>query len=203
MSEHVPEHDPRSRFEDEGIPDLQDGTPQQQWAVDPQEAPLPADHPVAVDDFGTTAEEQIEGEPLDGRLGREVPDRQPVLGADENAGSADPTGDSGLAGTELEPGSRGVDPRTGEPILSEDSGLGVGSDLDTGFQPDADVDPDGPAQTGEPWTRVRGDVRPAGRIVAPDEGAHPDAEPDLVAGEAGPDMGGYTAEEAAMRVEPE
>jgi hypothetical protein len=43
----------------------------------------------------------------------------------------------------------------------------------------------------------------AGRIVAPDEGAHPDAEPDQVAGEAGPDMGGYTAEEAAMRVEPE
>jgi hypothetical protein len=197
MSEHVPEHDPRSRFEDEGIPDLQDGTPQQQWAVDPQEAPLPADHPVAADDFGTTVEEQIEGEPLAGRLDREVPDRQPVFG------SADPTGDTQQAGADLDVGSRGVDPRTGEPILSEDSGLGVGSDLDTGFQPDADVDPDGPAQTGEPWTRVRDDVRPAGRIVAPDEGAHVDAEPDQVAEEVGPDMGGYTAEEAAMRVEPE
>lgn len=205
MSEHVPEHDPRSRFEDEGIPDLQDGTPQQQWAVDPQEAPLPADHPLAVDDFGTTVEEQIEGESLDGRLDREVPDRQPVLGDPENAGSAKPAGDTQSAGTDtdLDAGSRGADPRTGEPILSEDSGLGVGSDLDTGFQSGADVDPDGPAQTGEPWTRVRDDTRPAGRIVAPDEGTHPDAEPDEVAEEVGPDMGGYTAEEAAMRVEPE
>ena len=203
MSEHVPEHDPRSRLEDEGIPDLQDGTPQQQWAVDPQEAPVPADHPVAVDDFGTTVEEQIEGEPLDDRLDREVPEREPVFGADEGPGGADPTAATDHAGPDLDVGSRGVDPRTGEPLLSEDSGLGVGSDLDTGFQPDAGVDPDGPAQTGEPWTRVRDDVRPAGRIVAPDEGAHPDAEPDQVAEEVGPDMGGYTAEEAAMRVEPE
>ncbi|MFD2357722.1 hypothetical protein ACFSTC_63245 [Nonomuraea ferruginea] len=66
MTEHIPEHDPRSRFEDEGIPDLQDGTPEQQWAEDPQEAPLPADHPTAVGDFGTTVDEQIRGEPLEG-----------------------------------------------------------------------------------------------------------------------------------------
>ncbi|MDQ1713265.1 MAG: hypothetical protein QOE45_2715 [Frankiaceae bacterium] len=34
----------------------------------------PIDRPVAVDDFGTTAEEQREGESLDGRLAREQPD---------------------------------------------------------------------------------------------------------------------------------
>ena len=34
----------------------------------------PIDHPVAVTDFGTTANEQRDGESLDGRLAREVPD---------------------------------------------------------------------------------------------------------------------------------
>jgi hypothetical protein len=216
MTEHVPVPDPHSRFEDEGIPDLQDGTPEQQWAVDPQEAPLPADHPVAVDDFGTTVEEQIEGEPLGARLGREEPEAEPVFGA---GGPNDP-GESvrapgepaegtaadleGTAGPgAAEAGSGGVDPRTGEPILSEDSGLGVGSDLDTGFQPDADVDSPSPAHPEEPSGLVWDEPRPAGRLVAPDEGAHPDAEPDEVAREVGPDFGGYTAEEAAMRVEPE
>jgi uncharacterized protein DUF5709 len=71
------ERDPRSRLEDEGIPDLQDGYPQQEWAEDPQQAPVPGDEPVALDDFGTTAEEQREGESLDGRLAREEPDRPP------------------------------------------------------------------------------------------------------------------------------
>jgi hypothetical protein len=34
----------------------------------------PVERPVAVNDFGTTAQEQLEGESLDGRLAREVPD---------------------------------------------------------------------------------------------------------------------------------
>lgn len=68
------DRDPRSEFEDEGIPDLQDGYPQQQWAQDPQRAPLPGDEPAAVDDHGTTEEEQLAGEPLDDRLRREEPD---------------------------------------------------------------------------------------------------------------------------------
>jgi hypothetical protein len=67
-------HDPYSKLEDEGIPDLQDGYPEQEWAEDPQRMPIPGDRPVAVDDFGTTAEEQLEGESLDGRLSREEPD---------------------------------------------------------------------------------------------------------------------------------
>ncbi|PKK13957.1 DUF5709 domain-containing protein [Thermomonospora sp. CIF 1] len=123
------EPDPRSRFEDEGIPDLQDGTPQQQWAEDPQEMPLPGEEPVAVDRYGTTAEEQAAGEPMDYKLAREQPESQ----------TADET---------------------------------------------ADV-----SQT-------------AGRIVEEDEGAHPDTEEDAVARDVGPDSGGYTAEEDAMRIEP-
>jgi Family of unknown function (DUF5709) len=40
----------------------------------------------------------------------------------------------------------------------------------------------------------------AGRLVAEDEGAHPDEEADLVARDTGMDGGGATAEEAAMHV---
>jgi Family of unknown function (DUF5709) len=40
----------------------------------------------------------------------------------------------------------------------------------------------------------------AGRLVAEDEGAHPDEEADLVASDAGLDAGGATAEEAAVHV---
>lgn len=42
-----------------------------------------------------------------------------------------------------------------------------------------------------------------GRIVQPDEGARSDTEADMVAVDAGTDLGGYTAEEAAMHLEPE
>jgi hypothetical protein len=40
----------------------------------------------------------------------------------------------------------------------------------------------------------------AGRLVADDEGAHPDEEADLIARDTGIDGGGATAEEAAMHV---
>ncbi len=42
-----------------------------------------------------------------------------------------------------------------------------------------------------------------GRIVAPDEGARTDTEKDMVAADVGTDLGGYSAEESAMHVEPE
>jgi hypothetical protein len=118
----------RSTPEDEGIPDLQDGSPEQYWAEDPQEASVPGDDPAALDDYGMTGDEMNAGEPLDGRLRRE--------------------------------------------------------------------EPDGPSQDDGP-------ADPAGRLVAPDEGAHPDTEEDLVGDDVGDDGGGYTAEEAAMRVDEE
>jgi hypothetical protein len=102
--------------------------------------------------FGTTAEEQEEGESLDQLLDEEEPDTSLELD-DEDEDDEDEEDD-------------------------EDAG-------------DEDVDglllDDGP------------DPR-AGRLVAEDEGAHPDEEEDLVARDVGISGGAATAEEAAMHV---
>lgn len=66
--------DPAASPEDEGIPDLQDGTPEAQRAEDPQRMPVPGERPVAAESFGTTHAEQVEGESLDDRLAEEEPD---------------------------------------------------------------------------------------------------------------------------------
>lgn len=42
-----------------------------------------------------------------------------------------------------------------------------------------------------------------GRIVETDEGARADTEPDAVAVEVGTDLGGFSAEERAMHIEPD
>jgi hypothetical protein len=190
MSRNIPEPDPHSEFEDEGIPDLEDSAPERGRAVDPQRAPIPADQPQAVDDFGTTAEEQAEGEPLDLRTDREVPEEQAMFG-----GEGEPT---------VRPAQQGQPDRSEDlDAVTEESGLGVGSDLDTEYETDDGTPPDWEAQPEEPSGQVWEEPRPAGRLVAPDEGAHPDEEPDAVADEVGPDAGGYTAEESAVRVEPE
>ena len=64
--------------EDEGVPEIaQDDSPTQERAEDPQFAPLPGERANASADFGTTALEQAEGEPLEGRLARELPDDAP------------------------------------------------------------------------------------------------------------------------------
>jgi hypothetical protein len=73
----TPEHS-TSRFEDEGIPDPEDQTPEQaatgqgDLTTEP-----PHDYPLAVEDFGTTPSEVHDGESLSGRLAREVPEEQP------------------------------------------------------------------------------------------------------------------------------
>lgn len=65
-----------------------------------------------------------------------------------------------------------------------------------------DADDDGmPHDAQEQGTEV-GDAR-AGRLVAPDEGAHDDTEKDLVAEDVGIDGAAASAEEAAMHVVPE
>jgi hypothetical protein len=64
--------------EDEGVPEIaQDDSPTQERAEDPQFAPLPGERANASTDFGTTALEQFEGEPLEGRLARELPEDAP------------------------------------------------------------------------------------------------------------------------------
>jgi Family of unknown function (DUF5709) len=110
--------------------------------------------------YGTTEEEQAEGESLDQLLAEEEPDD-----TEEDLEDALELDDE-------------------EPEDAED----FDEDDDAG---DEDVDglllDDGP------------DPR-AGRLVAEDEGAHPDEEEDLVARDVGIDGGGATAEEAAMHV---
>jgi len=104
--------------------------------------------------YGTTTEEQQEGESLDQQLAEEEPD---VAAFDADADEED------------EPGASAGD----EDIADEDID---GLLLDDGPDPRA------------------------GRLVAEDEGAHPDEEPDLVASDVGIDAGGATAEEAAVHV---
>lgn len=89
---HHPD-DRGSRFEDAGIPDLQDGTPEQQWSEDPQELPLPGDRPNASVDWGTTAEEQVQGEPHNRRLARERPDSVAEEVSDPDADLGEPVAD--------------------------------------------------------------------------------------------------------------
>jgi hypothetical protein len=57
---------------------------------------------------------------------------------------------------------------------------------------DPDLPPDGSLAEEEPRS---------GRLVAEDEGAHPDTEPDLVARDVGIDGGAASAEEAAVHVQ--
>jgi hypothetical protein len=111
-----------SAYEAEGIPETD-----QSEGYEP-----PHDALIAADEFGTTAAEMHEGEPLDGRLAREEPD---VI------------------------------------------------DL-------ASVDADESAP-------------PVGRLVESDEGARTDTEAEMVAADVGTDLGGYSAEESAMHLEPE
>lgn len=63
---------------------------------------VPPDHPLAVTDFGTTERETLEGESLDGRLARELPDETPSspAGEDVPAGRLVDTDDGAYADTE-------------------------------------------------------------------------------------------------------
>lgn len=101
--------------------------------------------------FGTTGEEQAEGESLDDLLAEEEPD---VSLEDDDDDEVPEDRD--------------------DPDEAEEYVDGLGLD-------------DGP------------DPR-AGRLVAEDEGAHPDAEADLVATDVGIDGGAASAEEAALHV---
>ena len=142
MTSRIPEKP--SEHEAEGLPDPGYADPGQLESGDTEATTEPPrDVAIAVEDFGTTAGEQADGEPLDGRLSREEPEvlAEAGLDADESEGSDTP--------------------------FDERAGQGVG------------------------------------RLVESDEGARSDTEADLVATDAGTDLGGYSAEESAMHLEPE
>ena len=96
--------------EDDGIPEVsQDDSPTIARSEDPEFAPVPGERPASTLDFGTTAREQSEGESLDGRLARELPDDAPDIrpaeDPDRGAGQldqdvdTDPRDDSGTERT--------------------------------------------------------------------------------------------------------
>jgi len=73
-------------LDDEGMPDLDPPAPGKEETGDPQEGlPPPGDTPRASVDWGVTAEEQREGEPIGVRVQREVPDFDTTDPVDEVA----------------------------------------------------------------------------------------------------------------------
>ncbi len=107
----IPEYadDDSTAYDDVDSPRVADG---------PEPYPLPGDRDdgaAAINEYGTTPEEQRRGEPLDLRLAREEPDVTPdALGDDlRDIGSDDPT-DPVLAG------DTPVDPHLGSPVSMYD-----------------------------------------------------------------------------------
>lgn len=135
--------EPSDPFEDEGLASPDPAMAAKRITGDPQDdMPVPGDRPLVVDDFGTTAAEQAEREPLDGRLAREEPDLI----------------------------------ETAPPVIDDVEGID------------------------NPYPEDREEK--VGRIVEPDQGAREDDEPSAVAYDVGTDLGGFSAEERAMHIEP-
>jgi len=99
--------------EDEGLPEVaNDDSPTAEMAEDPEFASLPGERPGASVDFGTTAEEQAEGESLDGRLAREISDDAPDVRPAEDPQRADAQLEQDLDTTDSDSGTN----RTGDDV---------------------------------------------------------------------------------------
>ncbi len=140
MTSRIP--GPADPFEEQGQASQSPGLAGKRITGDPQDDMIVphTDQPYAVDDVGTTAAEQRDGEPLDVRVAREEPDMA-------------------------------------QRALDES------------------------ADANEPYPVDRDEH--AGRIVETDEGVRADIDADAVGLTAGTDDGGFSAEERAMRIEPE
>ena len=109
--------------EDEGVPEVsQDDSPTQALNEDPEFAPLPRETPGASTDFGTTALEQSEGESLEGRLARELPDDAPDL---RPAADPDRAGHQYEQDADTDPGDDSGTGRTADDVEAT-GGRGVG-----------------------------------------------------------------------------
>jgi len=146
----------------------------------------PDDSAAELEDDGVLdAADTLEGDPGDDPLDQGIvaPDRWSAgqrYGTTPNEARAGESLDQLLAEEEPEP-----DPYAGDEQLPSE-GEGVGEER-------ADEDVDGLLLDDGADPR-------AGRLVAEDEGAHPDDEADLVARDVGIDAGAASAEEAAMHV---
>jgi len=182
MSESYPE--PFSDPAADGIPEYADDD-STAWdqvsstreADGPHPFALPAERdggPVATTDFGTTAEEQRQGESLDLRLTREEPDVMPdSIAVDPESRLGGEADDEASAGQAVDDSSAMIDVPVEE---------GRGSQV-------SEYDRDEPGvPTG---SRI-------GRLVAPDDGSHSRTERDEIAFDEGASGGGASAEEMAM-----
>ena len=173
---------PVSDPEAEGLPDTADDDSTAnddvltgREADGPEPAQLPGDRtPVAVDQFGTTAEEQLDGESLDYKLQRERYERP---------------ADDPLAGP--------VDPDIAAEADSEEAAAQAQLDADV-LDPGPTSDPNSQVSLYDDGQLDDDSPAPVGRLVAPDEGYGFDDEPDSVAYDAGASGGGASAEELAM-----
>jgi len=142
------------------------------WADGPNPAALPSDRPVAVDRYGTTAEEQRAGESLDDRLAQEQPDVQPEDPLDSPGALADEAIDEqGAAQARLDADVYGESPTS---------------------------DPNSPVSLYDHGQLDGTSGGPVGRLVEPDQGGLVDDEPDNIAYDAGAAGGGASAEELAI-----
>jgi Family of unknown function (DUF5709) len=177
-SSYEPVSDPAA----DGLPETADddsyADDAQEAARDPggAQAPLPPDRedgPLALNDYGTTPEERLRGEPLDRRLAREQPD----------TGSRRP-------------------PEDPDPLLAEEVDPDAVDQLteDTRVLAEADaVDPhlgSAISMYDRPVTGIPS-FSPVGRLVHPD-GGYTSHETDEIAYDVGPSAGGFGSEELAM-----
>ncbi|MEU3453139.1 DUF5709 domain-containing protein [Micromonospora sp. NPDC006766] len=173
---------PVSDPEAEGLPDTADDDSTAnddvltgREADGPEPAQLPADRdPVAVDRFGTTAEEQLDGESLDYKLQREAYERP---------------ADDPLAGP--------VDPGIAAEADSEEAAAQAQFDADV-IDPGPTSDRHSPVSLYDHGQLGTVADHQVGRLVEPDEGAHTDQEVDNIGYDAGAAGGGATAEELAV-----
>ncbi|MFV2111878.1 DUF5709 domain-containing protein [Micromonospora sp. LOL_025] len=173
---------PVSDPEAEGLPDTADDDSTAnddvltgREADGPDPAQLPGDRtPVAVDRYGNTAEEQLDGESLDYKLDREQHERP---------------ADDPLAGP--------VDPDIAAEADSEEAAAQAQLDADV-IDPGPTSDPDSPVSLYDHGKLGGVSDGQVGRLVEPDEGAHTDQETDSVAYDAGSAGGGASAEELAI-----
>jgi hypothetical protein len=139
-----------------------------------QPAALPADLPQAVDRFGNTAQEQLDGESVDYKIAREQPE---------------PAIDDPLAGP--------VDPAISAAAARAAAAAQAQLDADV-IDPGPTSDPRSPVSIYD-HGNLGGPTTPTvGRLVEPDEGSRDDTETNAIAADAGSAGGGPTAEELAI-----
>lgn len=122
--------EPADPFEEEGLASEEPGLPGKRITGDPQDDMIvPGDRPRGVEEFGTTVEEQREGEPLDLRLSREEPD---LLSHADRPADQSPDADNPYPEERDERAGRLVDPDQGgredteADVVAEDVGTDSG-----------------------------------------------------------------------------